>query len=102
MKNGLNNQTNFLMDETYSTALTLLTVGMITVFSVLALVVFFGQLLIRVVNNYFPENTPTTKNTSLPSAHQSNISSDKLAAIVAAVNHFTNGQGSITEIKKLD
>jgi len=46
------------MIETYRTALTLLTVGMITVFSVLALVVFFGQLLIKIVNRYFPGNTP--------------------------------------------
>jgi len=90
------------MIETYRTALTLLTVGMITVFSVLALVVFFGQLLIKIENRYFPGNTPPEETISITNIKDGEISPNKIAAIVAAVNHFTKGQGNITEIKKLN
>lgn len=86
------------MTETYSTALTLMAVGMITVFLVLFLVVLFGQLLIRVINRYFSEETQATSVAT--TRQQYEIAPNKVAAIVAAVNHYTEGQGNITEIKK--
>ena len=41
------------MNEEFSTALMLLSVGMIAVFAVLALIVIFGNILISLVNSIF-------------------------------------------------
>jgi oxaloacetate decarboxylase gamma subunit len=74
------------MDIEFSTALSLLAIGMITVFVVLALVVLTGNLLIRIVNRISPE--------------QDGIAPAKIAAITAAVGAFTQGRGRITKIEK--
>jgi oxaloacetate decarboxylase gamma subunit len=69
-----------------STALSLMAIGMITVFLVLALVVITGNLLIRLINRVTPE--------------LDGISPAKVAAITAAVESFTFGKGNITNIEK--
>ncbi|XOV92347.1 MAG: hypothetical protein ACFHWX_19355 [Bacteroidota bacterium] len=66
---------------------------MITVFIVLLLVYGMGNLLIRIVNT-FSEN-------DLTSSPESGISKQKIAAINAAVEVFTEGAGSVTSIKKI-
>lgn len=73
------------MDGDISTALSLLAIGMITVFVVLFLVVVTGNVLIRVVNKI----TPTD-----------GLSAAKVAAITGAVEAFTEGRGRITRIEK--
>lgn len=84
------------MSEDYSTALTLLAVGMITVFVILGFIVLFGNILILITNKFFPAPIPTTE--SPPSPH--NIHPKKLAAIIAAVNTVTNGKGKVESIEK--
>jgi len=74
------------MDTNFSTALMLLVVGMITVFVVLALVVFTGNVLIRLVNLF--------------SSKEEGIAPAKIAAITSAVAQFTHGKGRITKIEK--
>jgi oxaloacetate decarboxylase gamma subunit len=74
------------MEVEFSTALSLLAIGMITVFVVLALVVLTGNLLIRFVNRISPD--------------QDGIAPVKIAVITAAVNAFTEGKGKITKIEK--
>ena len=69
---------------------------MITVFSILALVVMGGKIMIMLINRFapFPE-------TSLAGAQAGAvIDSAKVAAITAAVEAITGGQGKITEINK--
>ena len=73
------------MGSEFSTALTLLAIGMITVFVVLLLVVITGNVLIRMVNRL-------DKSTTIEPA--------KIAAISAAVEAFTDGKGHITKIEK--
>ena len=80
-------------------ALSLLAIGMITVFLILSLVVFLGSSLIKVVNKYFPEEA-TTKVTEKTSGITQAISHSKLAAISAAVDVVTGGQGMVTKIEK--
>lgn len=72
-----------MTDELY-TALSLLMVGMITVFVVLLLVVLTGNLLIRYVNYR---------------SRLTGIDPNKIAAINAAVEIITKGQGVIEKIE---
>ena len=78
-----------------------LLIGMITVFTVLALVVVTGRVLIWAVNRVTKE-VPSIKKTStnLADIHQE-ISPQKMAAIVAAVEIVTKGKGKISSIKKV-
>lgn len=85
------------MSEALSTALMLMGVGMITVFVVLSLVVLVGNGLTVFVNKYIPEPAQVEVKKA---SH--NIRPDKLAAISAAVEIFTEGKGKITRIDKID
>lgn len=84
------------MSEEYALALKLLGVGMITVSLILLLVVVFGNVIIRLVNKYFPEAEKV-----LPADTDKGINRKKLAVITAAVNITTKGKGKITNIEKL-
>ncbi|GJM32955.1 MAG: hypothetical protein DHS20C18_19560 [Saprospiraceae bacterium] len=80
------------MPESLQTAFLLLVVGMVTVFVVLSLVVFTGRSIIWIVNRYYvPEET-------INAISGTEIAPKKVAAIVAAVEIFTNGQGKIDTI----
>lgn len=88
------------MEETYRTALTLLAVGMITVFSVLFLVVLLGRLLVAVVNRFFPGTAAVSPAVELPGQKNTAIDGRKVAAITAAVAHITGGRGRVTKIER--
>ncbi len=75
-----------------NTALNLLFIGMITVFVVLLLVYGTGNLLIRVVNLLSKEDKESKNG---------HISNEKIAVLNAAVEAFTEGKGTITQIEKL-
>ncbi len=80
------------MENEISQALTLLGVGMITVFVVLSLVVVVGNLLIRIVNRIAPLQDVISKEAA--------ISNSKIAAITSAVELLTKGKGRITKIER--
>ena len=79
----------FLVSE-MSTALSLLVIGMITVFIVLLLVVITGNLLIWFVNQV-----------ANGSNEHDGISPEKIAAITSAVEVATKGKGHIKSIKSI-
>ncbi len=84
------------MEESINTALTLLGVGMITVFIVLLCVVILGNILINLVNKYIPapiEVKAVKRNSNV-------INNATVAAITAAVEIFTKGKGKITNITR--
>ena len=94
------------MSEEINIALTVLAVGMITVFIILGLVVLTGDVLIRIVNRFFPEtaiksplNTPSNL---APTNLQPKTNKSTLAAIVAAVDIVTGGTGKADKIEKVD
>ncbi len=72
---------------------------MTTVFAILTLVVVSGNVLIRIVDRYFPSPTssplPITK---LPQSGE--LSPDIVAAIVATVEVVTHGKGNVTHIEQ--
>ena len=76
----------------------LLAVGMITVFTILALIVIFGNILVSLVNRYFPEAKVENLTGDTPGK---TIESSKMAAIVAAVDIVTKGKAKVTSIKKV-
>lgn len=79
-------------------ALQLMGIGMITVFIILALVVFIGNVIIRFVNKYLPEEV--SKQVRLAASPAGEISRKKVAAIISAVKIVTEGKGHVTKIEK--
>ena len=87
------------MDEGFSTAFMLLAIGMITVFTILALIVIFGNILISLVNKFIPEEKISKV---VNRVTQVAIDPRKMAAIVSAVDVVTEGKGKVTSIMKAD
>ena len=81
------------MGENIELALSLMGIGMFTVFAILFMVVAGGNILIKSVNKFVPETI-----------RQEDVKSDqkKLAAIIAAVNTVTRGKGRIEKITKIN
>ena len=88
-----------IMNEGFSTALMLMAVGMITVFTILALIVIFGNILISLVNKYIPE---TKISAVVNTAALGAIDPRKMAAIVSVVDIVTEGKAKVTSITKTE
>jgi oxaloacetate decarboxylase gamma subunit len=86
------------MEQNIGNALSIMLVGMATVFLILWLVVVIGNLIIRVTNKYYPAVEPVKFQKG--KTHDSD-STGKIAAIVAAVGIITNGEGHVTKITKV-
>ncbi len=80
-------------------ALQLMGIGMITVFIILSLVVLLGNLIIRFVNKYLPEEV--SRKVEQVAIQTSDFNRKKVAAIVSAVKTVTGGKGHVTKIEKL-
>lgn len=78
--------------------LMLLTIGMITVFTVLILIVLSGNALTYFVNKYIPEEQKVAVKPSATSPTV--IDGNKLAAIAKAVELITGGKGKVTKVEK--
>ncbi len=88
------------MNEGFSIAFELLAVGMITVFTILALIVVFGNLLTTLVNKYIPETVVAKK--VVQATTRGVIDPRKMAAIVSAVDIVTEGKAKVTSITKAE
>ena len=83
--------------EDIQTALMLLGVGMLTVFSILTLVVLSGKGLIHFVNRFvFKETLP-----DLILNQKSELTPKQIAAISAAIQQASQGRANIEKISKL-
>ncbi|NLD24983.1 MAG: OadG family protein [Bacteroidales bacterium] len=83
--------------ENIQAALVLLLIGMIMVIIVLWLVVGLGNLLIRLTNKYVKEDKDTPSNYGMS---RTGKNPKRIAAIIAAVDVATQGQGKIESINK--
>jgi oxaloacetate decarboxylase gamma subunit len=85
------------MSENFQTALELLGIGMVTVFAILFLVVFIGNMIIRFVNRFIGEEDVVSpiKRETLGA-----IDPQKMAAIVSAVQLVTRGKGRVVKVEK--
>jgi len=87
------------MENSLSSAFQLLWIGMLTVFSILFFVVFIGNILIKIVNRYMPDQVKPVSKTSLQPATV--IDSQKMAAIISTVSIVTNGKGKVVNVEKI-
>jgi oxaloacetate decarboxylase gamma subunit len=87
------------MNEAFSTATMLLAVGMITVFTILLLIVVFGNILIALVNRFIPEVEMVR---AVKSQGSATMDPRKVAAIVSAVDIVTEGRAKVTSITKVE
>ena len=87
------------MSPEISSALLVMAVGMIIVFTILGLVVLSGHILIRLVNRYAPVQEPYIRHERRRKAPQRTFSEQKLAVIVAAVDIHTKGRGRVTKVE---
>ncbi len=86
------------MGEKMDLAFQLLGVGMLTVFAMLFLVVFIGNMIILFVNKYVPEEEAV-----VPSKRSAGDAIDpgKMSAIISAVNTVTGGKGKVVKVEKV-
>ncbi|MCQ2959167.1 MAG: OadG family protein [Bacteroidales bacterium] len=78
-------------------ALFLMVVGMVMVFIILLLVVVLGNVIIRFVNRFVPEEEVKAKTNQVAPTIDPKI----YAAICSAVSTVTAGKGSVVEVKKI-
>lgn len=82
--------------ENLELALLLMVVGMTTVFVILLIVIYFGKLLIHLVNKYAPEEVVPVKAAAGPAPVPAHV----LAVITAAVNVVTSNKGKVVKVEK--
>ncbi|MDH5365917.1 MAG: OadG family protein [Cyclobacteriaceae bacterium] len=87
------------MTEEIQIGLTIMTVGMITVFSILGLVVLGGKLMIIIINKLAKEVSSSKSN--VPQIVTQQIDKTKISVLTSAVVAFTKGKGKIIKIRKL-
>lgn len=85
------------MESNFDLALELLGVGMITVFFILFIVVFLGNVIIQFVNRFIPEIKTIP---AVVTPNSSTIDPKKMAAIVAAVQIVSEGKGKVVNVEK--
>lgn len=85
--------------ENMGLGLTLMLIGMFTVFVILLIVINLSKVLISIVNKVAPEEDTAKKKVEVKAPTM--IDSNVMAIIEAAVKELTNGQGTVTNVEKL-
>ncbi len=80
----------------FSLGLTLMAVGMITVFAILLIVIYLSKLLIVLINKYAPAEVPPAKGSAAGA-----VSPVVRRIIAATVAQITGGRGRVKSIDKL-
>lgn len=84
--------------DNIGTGLTLMLVGMVTVFAILMIVIFGSRLLIQLINRIAPEEqAPAKKEAASPAP----VDANAMAILEAAVAQITGGAGHITKVTKI-
>lgn len=100
------------MSPELAKAFLVLFVGMVSVFTILGLVVLSGEVLILIINRYFPVASSQIKKLdssgfspaepSTPLSPSTQKQKEHVAAIVAFVDHLTKGKGRVSTIEKIE
>lgn len=86
--------------QTINEAVSIMIIGIITVFLILFLIVLVGNVLVRLLNKYLPE---TKSEKLIQSQFQTSnpINEKSQAAIALAIEWATKGKGKVTKITKI-
>ncbi|MBR3092311.1 MAG: OadG family protein [Bacteroidaceae bacterium] len=87
--------------ENLPEAFKLLVVGMLTVFCILLIVIYFGKLLIALVNKYAPEEVAKPAKAALKATPSAAVDQQTMSIIQAAVNQLTGGKGKVSKVEKV-
>ena len=82
-------------------ALQLMVVGMLTVFCILLIVIGIGNLLIKLVNKYAPEEVVAKKPIAAVTGAAQQVDATVKAVIDATIAQITGGKGHASKITKL-
>ena len=86
--------------ENLSLGLTLMGIGMLTVFVILLMVIYLSNALIAIVNRVCPEEEQPKKKAPVAAKPQT-VDANVMAVIKATVNQLTGGKGVVTNVEKL-
>lgn len=89
------------MNDNFNEAIQLMIVGMLTVFSILLIVILFGNILIKLVNKYAPEEVQTKKPVAAANNAVQQVDATVKAVIEATIAQITGGKGHVSKITKL-
>lgn len=87
--------------ENMTLGLTLMLIGMFTVFIILLIVINLSKVLISIVNKIAPEEETAKKKAEIPAPAATKIDSNVMAIIEAAVKELTGGKGTVANVEKL-
>lgn len=88
------------MNPLINEALQLMAIGMVTVFCILLIVILLGNVLIKLVNKYAPEEVVAKKAAPAVNAVQQ-VDATVKAVIDATIAQITGGKGRASKITKL-
>lgn len=89
------------MNGNLNEAIQLMIVGMLTVFCILLIVILFGNILIKLVNKYAPEEVQTKKPVAAANNAVQQVDATVKAVIDATIAQITGGKGRVSKITKL-
>lgn len=84
--------------ENMGLGLTLMAIGMVTVFAILLIVINLSKVLIKIVNKVAPEEDVQHKK---PAGMPSSVDELTMEIIRAAVAQVTGGKGRVANVEKL-
>ncbi|MCD7714194.1 MAG: OadG family protein [Prevotella sp.] len=83
--------------ENIGLGITLMVIGMVTVFAILLIVIYLSRLLIALINRIAPDETRPARRQ--PEAEA--VSPVTMSVIAAAVNRLTGGKGMVRSVERL-
>lgn len=86
--------------ENLSLGLTLMCIGMLTVFAILIIVINMSKVLISIVNKVCPEEE-TAKKSKSAAPQQAPIDATVMSIINATVSQLTGGKGHVSKVERL-
>lgn len=84
------------MDSNFFEALKLMCIGLCSVFVVILVIIVLGNLLVKFINKYCPEEEAPAKVAPVTA-----VSADVAQAISLAVSQLTSGKGKVEKIEKV-
>ncbi len=83
--------------DNFGLGITLMVIGMVTVFAILLIVIYLSRLLISAINRFAPEEVQPARRQS----GGTDVSPVTMKVIAAAVSRITGGKGTVKSVERL-